>query len=119
MISIGAVFGANTRFVIYKKLDELNLNKNSIILLINTFSSFSLGFFLSISPQIRSLSYSYQFGLFFVVGVLGSLSTFSAFIYDLYELFIQFKFYRAFQLFIISLSLGILSFAVGFFLGIL
>ena len=106
LIGFGAVFGANTRFIIYQKLEKINLNKHSIILLINTFSSFFLGLFIAIASQISSLTYYYQLGLFF-----------STFIYDLYDLLMQFKFYIAFKLFIISLTLGILSFAVGFLLG--
>ena len=117
LISFGAVVGANTRFIIYKILEKLNLGKNYIILVINTFSSFFLGFILSFLSQISPLSYSYKLGLFFSVGLLGSLSTFSTFIYDLYKLFIELKFYRVFKLFIISLTSGILSFAFGFLLG--
>ena len=117
LIGFGAVLGANTRFIIYQKLEEINLNKHSIILLINIFSSFFLGLFIAIASQFSFLSYYYKLGLFFSIGLLGSLSTFSTFIYDLYDLIIQFKFYRAFKLFIISLTLGILSFAVGFLLG--
>ena len=117
LISFGAVLGANTRYLIYKKLNKLNISKNIIVLVINTCSSFFLGLFLSILPQIESLSYSYKLVLFFSIGLLGSLSTFSSFIYDLYDLFIQFKFYSAFQLFVISLSSGLLALAVGFLLG--
>ena len=117
LVGLGAVIGANTRFIIYQKLEKINLNKHSIILLINIFSSFFLGLFIAISSQFGYLSYYYQLVLFFAIGLLGSLSTFSTFIYDLYDLLIQFKFYRAFKLFIISLTLGILSFAVGFLLG--
>ena len=118
LITIGSVLGANTRFIIYKQLENKKLNKNYIILVINVFSSFLLGLFLSVLSQISSLSYSYQLGLFFSIGLLGSLSTFSTFIYDLYDLFVQLKFYTAFKLFIISLILGLLAFAVGFLLAI-
>ena len=117
LISFGAVIGANTRFIIYTKLDKLDLNKNLIILLINILSSFCLGLFVSILSQISLLNDSYQLVLFFLIGLLGSLSTFSAFIYDLYDLFLQLKFYRALRLFILSLTSGILSFAIGIFLG--
>ena len=116
LISCGGALGANTRFIIYKRLEKVNLSKYSITLLINTFSSFFLGLFLSILSDISYLSYSYQLGLFFSIGLLGSLSTFSTFIDDLYNLFSQLQFYRAFKLFIISLTLGILAFAVGFLL---
>ena len=117
LIGFGAVVGANLRFIIYEKLDKINLSKNSILLLINIFSSFFLGFFVSIISHIGSISYSSELVLFFSIGLLGSLSTFSSFIYDLYDLFIQLKFYMAFQLFIISLISGLFAFAVGFLLG--
>ena len=118
LISFGAVLGANTRFIIYEKLNEINISKNSIVLLINIFSSFFLGLFLSVLSRIGSVSYSYQLVLFFAIGLFGSLSTFSSFIYDLYDLFIQLKFYSALKLFIISLTSGLLAFAVGFLLVI-
>ena len=119
LISFGAALGANTRFLIYKKLDQLNLSKNKIILLINISSSFLLGLFLSILSQVGSISYSYQLVLFFSIGLLGSLSTFSTFIYDLYELFVEFKFHLAFKYIIFSLISGILAFAVGFFFSMM
>ncbi len=118
LIAIGSVVGANTRFIIYKQLEEKKLNKNYIILVINTFSSFLFGLFLSILLHISSLRYSYQLGLFFSIGLLGSLSTFSTFIYDVYDLFKKFKFFIAFNLLISSLTLGILFFSIGFLLGI-
>ena len=117
LITFGAVLGANIRYLVYEKFQKIDLSENSIILFINTFSSFILGLFLSILPQSRFLSYSYQLGLFFAIGLLGSLSTFSTFIYHIYELFIRLKFYRAFKLSIISLTSGLLSFSFGFLLG--
>ena len=114
LISVGAVFGVNARFLIYKKLEIINLSKQYVISLINILASFFLGVFISILPQINSLSYSYELGLFFSIGFLGSFSTFSTFIYDLYDLIIQLKFYRALILLIISLALGILAFSVGY-----
>ena len=118
LISFGAILGVNIRFIIYQELEKINLSNHHIILLINTFSSFLLGLFLSFSSQIDSFTYSYQLGLFFSIGLLGSLSTFSTFISDLYNLFMKLEFYRALRLFVISLTLGILSFALGFLLGI-
>ena len=117
LITFGAVLGANTRFIIYQKLEKINLSNNYIILVINTFSSFLLGFCLSISSQIDSFTYSYQSGLFFSIGFLGSLSTFSTFFYDFYDLLKQFKFYIAFKFFLISMSLGIIFIVFGFLLG--
>ena len=117
LITFGSALGANIRYLVYKKLQKIDLTENTIILLINSFSSFFLGFFLSIIPQFRFLSYSYQLGLFFSIGFLGSLSTFSAFIYQIYKLLVRFKFYRAFKFFVISLTSGLLSFSFGFLLG--
>ena len=117
LITFGAVLGANTRFIIYQKLEKINLSNNHIILLINTFSSFLLGLFLSFSSQIDSFTYSYQSGLFFSIGLLGSLSTFSTFVYDLYELSLKSKFFRALKLFALSFSLGVIALGFGFLLG--
>ena len=47
-VSIGAILGANSRFKISNKLAKLNLSKDFLILIINTFASFSLGLFLSL-----------------------------------------------------------------------
>ena len=118
LIAFGAIFGANTRFIIYQKFQKINLNKHSIILLINTFSSFLLGFFIAIVSKFSHLSYYYQLGLFFSIGLLGSLSSFSTFIYDLYELLRELKFARAFKLLILSLTLGVLAFTFGLLLGL-
>ena len=117
MISFGAILGANFRFIIYKKLQNINFSKTSIILLINTSSSFLFGAYVSILNHISSFSYSYQVGLLFTIGLLGSLSTFSAFIYDLYCLFILLKVKSALRLFIVSISSGVLAFSLGFFLS--
>ena len=116
-VSLGAIFGANTRFKFYNKLEKLKLRKNYFILLINSFASFSLGLFLSIIDNFSSFIYSYQIVLFFSIGFLGSLSTFSSFVYDLFDLCMDLKFSKAIKLFLISLTLGIMAFAFGFLLG--
>ena len=117
MVSFGAAFGANTRFILYKKLEKLKIAKDLAILIINTFSSFFLGLLISSVPKIRSFNLSYELVLFFSIGFLGSLSTFSTFMYNLFDLFIKFKFFRALKLLIISIACGIVSLAFGFFLG--
>ena len=117
LVSIGAIFGANARFIIYQKLKEININRYLRILAINTFSSFLLGFFISILPKIRFFNFSSQLVLFFLIGFLGSLSTFSTFVYDLFDLSLKFKFSRALQSFTLSYSLGIIALALGSFLG--
>ncbi|WP_261792598.1 fluoride efflux transporter FluC [Prochlorococcus marinus] len=116
-MSIGAILGANLRFLIYRKLEKIQLKKDLIILLINIFSSFLLGLFFSILPDISFATDYYQFGLFFSIGFIGSLSTFSTFIYDLFELFTQSKFNRSFNIFIISLTMGMAGLVFGLLLG--
>ncbi len=117
LVSIGAVFGVNARFIIYKKLKEININGYFIILAINTFSCFLLGLFISILPKIKSLTFSSQLALFLLIGFLGSLSTFSTFVYDLFDLCLKFKFFKALKLFSFSFSLGIFALALGSSLG--
>ena len=114
MVSLGAVLGANARFIFYEKLERFNISKEYIILVINTFSSFCLGFFLSFLNKLIDFNFTYQLVLFFSIGFLGSLSTFSTFVFDL---FIQFKRYKAFELFIESLALGVIFLAFGVLLG--
>ena len=117
LIAIGAVFGANSRFLIYQKLKEININGKFSIFLINIFSCFFLGFFISISSNVKSLNVSSQLALFFVIGFIGSLSTFSTFIYDLFELCREYKFLKALKLFIFSFSLGISALVLGSLFG--
>ena len=117
-VSLGAIFGANIRFIINHKLEKkLNLSKEFSVLLINTFASFCLGLFLSAADHFSSFLYSYQIALFFSIGFLGSLSTFSSFVYDLFVFCSQLKFSRALKLYIITLSLGIIAYVFGFLLG--
>tara|TARA_B100001250_G_scaffold232921_1_gene199991 strand:+ start:382 stop:756 length:375 start_codon:yes stop_codon:yes gene_type:complete len=117
LVSFGAILGANARFIIYTKLEKINLSKDFIILLINTFSSFFLGFFLSFLNHLSSLNVSDKLVLFCSIGFLGSLSTFSTFVYDLFYLFTQLNFSRALKLFIISLFSGVIALVFGFLLG--
>ena len=117
LVSIGAVFGVNARFIIYQKLKEININRYFIILEINTFSCFLLGLFISILPKIKTLTFSSQLALFFLIGFLGSLSTFSTFVYDLFDLCLKSKFCKALKLFSFSFYLGIFALALGSSLG--
>ena len=117
LVSIGAVFGVNARFIIYQKLKQININRYFIILAINIFSCFLLGLFISILPKIKSLTFSSQLAFFVLIGFLGSLSTFSTFVYDLFDLCLKSKFCKALKLFSFSFSLGIFALALGSSLG--
>ena len=116
-VAAGAILGANIRFRITNKLQKLNLSKDFFILIINTFSSFCLGLFLPFINHFGTFIYAYKIVLFVAIGFLGSLSSFSSFVYDLFDLCLQLKFFRAINLFIISLSLGLIAFALGFLLS--
>ena len=113
LVSIGAVFGANVRFVIYQKFKEININGYYITLFINSFSSFLLGLFVSVLSKIVFLNLTSQLVLLFSIGFLGSLSTFSTFVYDLFDSSLKIKFFRALK----SLSLGIISVGLGLLLS--
>ena len=117
LVSFGAIFGSNIRFLIYERLRILYMTNQLCILTINTIASFLLGVLISILSRIESSGSSNQFALFFFIGLLGSLSTFSTFVYDLYEFIIKFKFDKAFKLFFISISSATIALAFGFFLG--
>ena len=116
IVSLGAILGANTRFKISAKLENFNLKPDTYILIINTFSSFCLGFFIALADLLSAYIYSYQLALFFSIGFIGSMSTFSSFVHNLYELCSQSKFFKALNLFITSLLFGILAFVFGSFL---
>ena len=113
LVSFGALLGANIRFILYKKFQKLNLSSHFSILLINTLSSFFLGFFISFLSRISTLSFSNQLALFISIGFLGSLSTFSTFVYDLFDLVLKFKFLTALRLLFISSTLGIIALGLG------
>jgi len=117
LVSFGAILGVNTRFIIYKKLQSINLRQDFIILVINITACFFLGVFLSIVSNNINLKYSYELVLLFSIGFLGSFSTFSSFIYDVFDLFVQLRFYRALKLLIISLISGIASLGLGLLLA--
>ncbi len=117
LVSIGAVIGANMRFILYKNLEKLRIAKDVVILIINTLASFCLALFLSVFPHIRSFNFSNELLLFFSIGLLGSLSTFSTLVYDLFDLFFKFKFFKALKLLTISIAFGIAALVLGFLLG--
>ena len=117
LVSMGAILGVNSRYLIYQKLYRMHLRKEIIILIINILASFFLGLFLSLVQYINYQNITHQLLLFFATGFLGSLSTFSTFIYDLFDLSRQYKFDVALKLIFFSLAFGISAFALGFSLA--
>ena len=117
VVSFGAVLGANIRFFIYEKLEKMNMEKEFRILIINTFSCFLLGLFLSFMPRVGSLKFADQFLILISVGLLGSLSSFSTFVYDLFQLCLSYKLYKTLKMLFITLFFGVLSLLFGLVLG--
>ena len=109
LVSIGAIFGSNVRFIIYKKCEKFGFKKYHSLLINNTLASFILGLFITALKSISSYNISYQLVLFVSIGFLGGLSTFSTFSYDLFECFLRYKFFSALKLFVLSLSLGLIA----------
>ena len=117
LVTFGALFGVNIRFLIYQRLKKINLINDFPILIINSLASFFLGIFLSALPRISSYDFSSKLVLFFSIGLLGSFSTFSTFFYDIYSAFIKFKFLSGLKLFCMSIFFGIIFLAFGLYLG--
>ncbi len=114
LVSLGGILGANLRFFITQRLDDIFINQALKIVVINNLASFLLGFFFSILAKNSSLDYSYEFVLLIIIGFLGSLSTFSGF---MYELFLNYKFFKVIKTLTFSIILGLICLFAGFVLG--
>tara|TARA_Y100000589_G_scaffold252791_1_gene241425 strand:+ start:85 stop:468 length:384 start_codon:yes stop_codon:yes gene_type:complete len=114
LISLGAIIGANIRYLLLRKLEILKYGEYRL-LTINLFSSFILGlscpFFIKTNLKINE-----EFIFIFLFSFIGSLSSFSTFINDLYILILNNKFKRSILLIILSIFLGILFFNFGYFI---
>ena len=117
-IGIGAVLGVNLRFLIISRF-WLSINRKEIkVLIINTFSSFLLGFSMAFIISETSQNYS-QFYKLFLVGFIGSLSTFSSFIYELFKLSLKKKFKDLIYLIIFSILLSLVFFYLGYLISLI
>tara|TARA_B100000963_G_scaffold297446_1_gene268916 strand:+ start:81 stop:464 length:384 start_codon:yes stop_codon:yes gene_type:complete len=114
LIAIGAIIGANIRYLLLRTLEILKYGEYRL-LTINLFSSFILGlsfpFFLKTNLKIEE-----EFIFLFLFSFIGSLSSFSTFISDLHMLILNNKFKRSILLIILSIALGILFFKFGYFI---
>ena len=113
LVAFGATLGANTRYIIYQRLEKVSKSKHFRISIINNFSSFLLGLFYALSTG----NDSHKLSLIFLVGFLGSMSTFSTFIYDLFEIYFEFKIFKIVNIFFISITLSLLSLIIGYLIG--
>tara|TARA_Y100000589_G_scaffold21743_1_gene18136 strand:- start:5789 stop:6166 length:378 start_codon:yes stop_codon:yes gene_type:complete len=114
MISLGAILGVNTRYLIIKKFIYFNLRKDIKILIINLISAFLLGISFPIIFQdyyLNSNLYSFLFAFF------TSFSTFSSFIYNIFSLIKKRKFKRLIFILIFSIPMGIIIFYLGYLIN--
>ena len=115
LISLGAILGANLRFLIITKISLFGDNKATRVLLANLIASFLIG--LSIPIMLNNnLSYNQNLTFLFLIGFIGSLSTFSTFINDLYELIIKKNFKHSAILIFLSIFLGLIFLYMGYLL---
>lgn len=114
MISLGAIFGVNARYLIIKKFIYFNLRNDIKILIINLISAFLLGISFPIIYQENNLNsnlYSFLFAFF------TSFSTFSSFIYDIFSLIKKRKFKRLIFILIFSIPVGLIIFYLGYLIN--
>ena len=116
LISLGAILGANLRFLIITKISLFGDNKATRVLLANLIASFLIG--LSIPIMLNNnLNYNQNLTFLFLIGFIGSLSTFSTFINDLYELTIKKNFKTSTIFIFLSILLGLIFIYMGYLLS--
>ena len=112
LISLGAIIGANIRYLLLRKLEILKYGEYRL-LTINLFSSFILGllfpFFIKTNLKIEE-----ELIFLFLFSFIGSLSSFSTFISDFYMLILNNNLKRSTLLIVSSIVLGILFFNFGY-----
>ena len=112
LIAIGAIIGANIRYLLLRTLEILKYGEYRL-LTINLFSSFILGllfpFFIKTNLKIEE-----ELIFLFLFSFIGSLSSFSTFISDFYMLILNNNLKRSTLLIIFSIVLGILFFNFGY-----
>ena len=114
MISLGAIFGINTRYLIIKKFKYFNLRNDIKILIINLISAFLLGISFPIIYQENNLNSNLYC---FLISFFTSFSTFSSFIYDLFSLIKKRKFKRLIFILIFSIPVGLIVFYLGYLIN--
>ena len=117
LVSIGAVLGVWTRFVLVEIISK-NVNKSAWgTLLVNILASFSLGLFISVEHLTYQNNTLKSLDFFLVIGFLGSMSTFSSFIIDIMSGLIDSHYKDSFFLLAFSLLGGLLAIMIGYEIG--
>jgi CrcB protein len=113
VISLGAILGANTRYVVSLYVAErLGTTFPYGTLLINVSGSLIIGFFLTLVTQRYSVDPLWR--LFFATGFLGAYTTFSSYTYEAAQLIRDGSYAPAF----VYLFGSVLAGMVGVFAGI-
>ena len=117
IISIGAILGANSRYLIngwvVNKLGNAYPHGTFII---NFIGSLLLGFFLSVTGKHPVIQQP-RWYLFIGIGFLGAFTTFSTYVYESFSLLYQGQWALGLLNIFNSTILGIAAIALGFFLG--
>ncbi|BBB48254.1 fluoride efflux transporter CrcB [Pelolinea submarina] len=116
IISIGAVLGANARYLVNGWV--INRMGNSFphgTFLINFTGSLLLGFFLSAAAEHPVINPRWY--LFIGIGFLGAFTTFSTYVYESFILLYQGQWGLGLLNIFNSTALGIIAIGLGFFLG--
>jgi CrcB protein len=116
MISIGAILGANARYLLANwAAQRLGAGFPYGTFIINISGAFVLGLFMAYLQDRAFIHANYR--LFFATGFCGAYTTFSTFTYESLRLFQDGGFLLAFTNLLGSLVIGMLGVFLGFVLG--
>ncbi len=117
LISTGASFGSYLRFQLINQFSLRGIAKHWIILFINAFSCFGLGFITALEDTIKTYDAQNYLRLFFVIGFLASFSTFSSFLLEFFFTLKSKNWFESLLIFFTSLFGGLLFALAGYSLG--
>lgn len=116
MISIGAILGANARYVLANwAAQRLGVIFPYGTFIINISGAFALGVFMAFLQDRAFVHAHYR--LFFATGFCGAYTTFSTFTYESFRLLQDGSFLLAFANLLGSLAVGMLGVFLGFAMG--
>jgi CrcB protein len=116
LISVGAIFGANTRYWISNwAAQKFGVNFPFGTVIINLTGSFLVGVFLTLA--IDRLMIDPRLRLLIVVGFFGAYTTFSTYTYESFNLISSGQWFLGLMNLFGSTILGILAVGLGVYLG--